>query len=128
ILPWRLRTMPRMARKVVVFPAPLRPMSEIVSPSRMSKETPCNTWLSPYQALRSSISRRAPLAGMLGPHIGGAHALIGGDFGVAAFGKDLATLQHGDAVAKVRHDREIVLDHHHGPALRDLAHEIDDAG
>src|SRR5580704_9842354 len=127
IVPLRLRTMPRMARKVVVLPAPLRPISESVSPSRRSKEMPCSTWLSPYQALRSSISRRAPSMGMLGSHIGGAHPLIGRNLGIASLGQDLAALQDGDAVAKIGHHREIVLDHHHGAPLRHLAHEIDDA-
>src|SRR6516164_7277252 len=127
ITPLRLRTMPRMARSVVVLPAPLRPMSEIVSPWRTSKEMPCSTWLSPYQALRSSICRSAPSVAMVGPHIGGADPLIGRDLGVAAFGENLAALQDRDPIAEIGDDREIVLDHHHGAPLGDLAHEIDDA-
>ena len=65
--------------------------------------------------------------GMLGSHIGGAHALIGRNLGIAPLGQDLAALQDGDAVAEIGDHGEIVLDHHHGAALGHLAHEIDDA-
>ena len=73
--PSRRRRMPMIARKVVVLPAPLRPSSVTVSPSRMSRSTPCRTWLSPYQALSPRTSRRGALL-MLGSHIGFAHARI----------------------------------------------------
>src|SRR5580704_8282595 len=127
IVPLRLRTMPRMARSVVVLPAPLRPINEMVSPSRTSKEMPCSTWLSPYQALRSSISRSAPSMGIVGPHIGRPNARVGRNLGIGALSQDLAVLQNGDAVAQIGDHREIMLDHQHGASFRDLTHEIDDA-
>src|SRR5271169_5145581 len=128
IAPLRLRTMPRMARSVVVLPDPLRPMSEMVSPSRTSKDTPCRTWLSPYQALRSSTSRRGGASvGMLATHIGLPHALVGRDFGIGSLGEDFAALQHGDAVAEIGDDRQIVLDHDNRAAFGDMPHEVDDA-
>jgi hypothetical protein len=34
-------------RKVVVLPAPLRPMSVTTSPSPTVSETPCKMWASP---------------------------------------------------------------------------------
>src|SRR4051794_26093487 len=98
--PSRRRRIPMIARRVVVLPAPLRPSSVTVSPSRMSRSTPCRTWLSPYQALRPRTSRRGALL-MLGSHIGFAHPWILADLVVGSVGEDLPTGQNGDAVAQV---------------------------
>src|SRR5262245_50204206 len=98
--------MPRMARSVVVLPAPLRPSSVTVSPLCMARSTPCSTWLSPYQALRPFTSSSGSVV-IARPHIGFAHAGVGADVRVAAFGQDLAPLQHGDAVAQIGHHRKV---------------------
>src|ERR671916_1793852 len=114
--PSRRRRMPMIARRVVVLPAPLRPSSVTVSPSRMSRSTPCRTWLSPYQAFSPRTSRRGALL-MLGSHIGFPHARILADFFVGAVGQDLAAGQNGDAVAEVGDDVQVVLDHQHRAVL-----------
>src|SRR3954454_8159076 len=101
--PSRLRRMPMTARRVVVLPAPLRPSSATVSPSRMSRSTPCSTWLSPYQACRPRTSRKGTSL-MLASHVGLAHLRVLADLVVTALGEDLAPGQHRDPVAEVGHD------------------------
>jgi hypothetical protein len=45
--PRRGRAMPMIERKVVVLPAPLRPISVTTSPSPTAIEMPCRMWASP---------------------------------------------------------------------------------
>src|SRR3954469_22862025 len=100
---------------VVVLPAPLRPSSVTTSPARTSNVTPCSTWDSPYQACSPSTARRgACLSAMADPEIGFAHAGIGGDRVIVAFGQDAPARQHRDAVREIGDDAEIVLDHQYG--------------
>ena len=47
IVPRRSVTTPITDFRVVVFPAPLRPIRLTTSPGRTSSETPCRTWLFP---------------------------------------------------------------------------------
>src|SRR3954468_17858845 len=124
ISPLRRRITPMMDFRVVVLPAPLRPRSVTVSPSRTSRSTPCSTWLSPYQACSPRTERSGSVK--FRPHVGLAHPRIAADRVVAALGQHLAALQHGDEVAQVRDDVEVVLDHRHGAALGDLADELGD--
>ena len=76
MVPVRLRTMPMMARSVVVLPTPLRPRSVTVSPRPTARSTPCRTWLSPYQAFRPATSSSG--SGIGGPHVGLAHLRVAG--------------------------------------------------
>src|SRR5919112_3453789 len=124
--PSRRRRIPMMARKVVVLPAPLRPSSVMVSPSRMSRSTPCRTWLSPYQALRPRTSRRGASV-MFGSHIGLAHAWIRTDGIVGSVRQDLAARQNRHPVAEIGHDVQVVLDHQDGSVPRNAPNEIGDA-
>src|SRR5918994_4700859 len=124
--PSRRRRIPMMARNVVVLPAPLRPSRVTVSPSRMSRSTPCRTWLSPYQAFSPRTSRRGALL-MLGSHIGFAHARILADFVVGPVGEDLAAGQNGDAVAEIGDDVQVVLDHEHGAVASNAPDQLGNA-
>src|SRR5215213_10230423 len=96
IEPSRRETRPRIARRVLVRPAPLRPRRLTTSPSWTVTFTPCRAWLSPYQACRPEMSRN----GFIAPsgsraEIGGHHPGIGRDLPVGALRKDLAPLEHG---------------------------------
>src|SRR3954447_13118061 len=124
ISPLRRRITPMMDFSVVVLPAPLRPRSVTVSPSRTSRSTPCSTWLSPYQACSPRTERSGSVK--FRPHVGLAHPRIAADGVVAPFGEHLAALEHGDAVAEIRDDVEVVLDHHDRAALGDAADELGD--
>src|ERR1700730_16254194 len=123
--PRRIGRIPRIAFKVGVWPAPLRPSKVTTSPSPTSKLMPCRICDSPYQAWRSrtrSISLRWPAAsGMSGTHIGLAHLGVLRHFGVIPFGEHAAARQHGDDIGEIGDDREVVLDHQHGAAFGDLA-------
>src|SRR5690606_8226827 len=121
--PVRLRIRPMTARNVVVLPTPLRPSSVTVSPGKTSRSTPCSAWPSPYQALRPRRDKSGSL--ILGPHIGYAHALVGADCCIVAGSEDAASLKHGDPVAKLGNDVEIVLDHEYGKVGSE---RTDDAG
>src|SRR3954469_22289628 len=95
---------------VVVLPTPLRPSSVTTSPSRTSKSTPCRMCDSPYQAFRPPTLRSSAIGD---PQVGLNDLRVLRHTRVVAFGEDLAALQDRDAVGKVRHHREVVLDHQH---------------
>src|SRR5258707_14933914 len=117
IEPRRLPTMPMIARRVVVLPAPLRPSKVTSSPAPMVKFMPCRMCDSPYQAWRSATRSnslcRTAVSGMTGPHIGLDHLGVFRHRRVIALGKDAAASKHGDGVGEIGDDREIVLDHQH---------------
>src|SRR3954452_17773795 len=124
IEPRRWPTIPMIARKVVVLPAPLRPRSVTTSPSPTVKFIPCRICDSPYQACRSAtlssvLCSTAP-SGMTGPHIGLDDLRILRDGGVVALGENAAAGQHGDCVGEVGDHREVVLDHEHRAVGGDL--------
>src|SRR5574337_103193 len=96
--PARFPTIPMIAFKVVVLPAPLRPSRVTTSPSRTSRLTPCKTCDSSYQASRpltsSTVAPKASAraqsnagSGMPGPHIGFAHLLVFRDRPIVALGE-----------------------------------------
>src|SRR5207248_2974802 len=113
--PCRCGTIPMIARRVVVFPAPLRPNKVTTSPRPTAKLIPCRMCDSPYQACSSSTPRsRCPVtiaSGMAGPQIRFHHLWVLRDSVVAALGKDTAAGQHRDDVGEIGHHRQIVLDH-----------------
>src|SRR5664279_350677 len=120
-LPLRLGSIPMIVRKVVVFPAPLRPTSVTISPAATSKSTPRTIWLSSYQALRPRTSS------MLTAQVGVDHALVGAHLGVASFDENRAALHHRDAVAQFGDDAQIVFDEDDGPVGGDRTDQRRDA-
>src|ERR1700730_14872487 len=112
--PCRCGTMPMIARRVVVLPAPLRPSRVTTSPWPTAKLIPCRMWDSPYQACSSSTpSSRCPVpdSGMAGPQIRFHDLGAFGDCAVISFGEDTAAGQHCDDVGEIGHHRQIMLDH-----------------
>src|SRR5437667_3863402 len=117
IEPRRLPTMPMIARRVVVLPAPLRPSRVTTSPSLTVKFIPWRMCDSPYQAgrslMRSKSFWRTAVSGMPGPHIGFDDLRVLGNLRVGALRQDLPARQNGDGVRQVSDDRQVVLDHQH---------------
>src|SRR6186713_1262040 len=105
--------MPMIDFSVVVLPAPLRPSSVTTSPARTSKVTPWRMCDSPYHACRP-FTVRIGASAMPDPHVGLAYVWIVGNSLVVAFDQHTPAGQHGDPLAQVRDDGEIVLDHQHG--------------
>src|SRR5215212_6241938 len=105
IEPLRLPISPRIARSVLVRPAPLRPSKVTTSPSSTFRLTPCSTCDSPYQPCRSAISRKVraisvrPLQlGVRRAHVGLDHGRVAGHLGIGTLGQRGTALQHGDRV------------------------------
>src|SRR5438067_5696087 len=90
--PVRLPTRPRIALRVVVRPAPLRPRSVTTSPLFTLNATPCSTCDSPYHAWRSETRRTS--SAIRAPHVRLDHLGIRRDLGVAPFGQHRASRQH----------------------------------
>src|SRR3569832_2034216 len=107
MLPLRVGRMPTIERISVDLPTPLRPSRATVSPSPTVRDSPCKTWLSPYQACRFSTSRAGGLC-IGASDIGFAHGGIFAHLGIGAFGDYLAARQHGDLVADRRDLRLVV--------------------
>src|ERR1700730_7325142 len=126
--PVRFSTMPMIALSVVVLPTPLRPSSVTTSPACTSKVTPWSTWDSPYQASRLLTARSECPSAMADPEIGFAHRGILRHRLVVALGQHVAAGQHGDAVAQIGDDAEIVLDHQHGALVGQRPDQRADAG
>src|SRR5689334_14445499 len=128
--PVRWPTMPMIARKVVVLPAPLRPSRVTTSPSPTENCIPCRMCDSPYQACSPSTrnnSSAAPASGMAGPQIGFDNVGIVRHGLVIALGQDPAAGQHRDRLRQVGDHRQIVLDHQHGAVARGGADEAGNA-
>src|ERR1700722_11678349 len=136
--PVRFSTMPMIALSVVVLPTPLRPSNVTTSPACTLKVAPCSTWDSPYQASRLSTARSGRVSAMTfpkmtcpkmtGPEIGFAHRRILRHRLVIALGQHVAAGEHGDAVAQIGDDAEIVLDHQHGALVGERSDQRADAG
>src|SRR5215472_17087410 len=111
--PLRCSAIPMIALSVVVLPTPFLPNSVTTSPARTSKVTPCRICDSPYQAWRSFTASIGGGAGffssMAGPKIGFAHRRILRHRRIVAFGQYLAAREHGDTVAQIGHDAEIMF-------------------
>src|SRR5712671_1477000 len=131
IEPRRLPTMPMIARRVVVLPAPLRPSKVTSSPAPMVKFMPCRMCDSPYQAWRSATRSnslcRTAVSGMPSPHIGLDDFRVPGNLRVGALRQDLPAGQDGDGVRQIGDYREIVLDHQHRAVCRDRLDQRRDA-
>src|SRR5260370_22171208 len=113
--PCRCGTIPMIARKVVVLPAPLRPSRVTTSPWPTANLIPCRMWDSPYQACNSSTPSSCcavtAASGMPSPQIRLHDVGVLRDSVVIALGKDAAAGQHCDDVGEIGHHRQIMLDH-----------------
>src|SRR6266851_7272515 len=125
IEPCRRPTMPMIAFMVVVLPAPLRPRSVTTAPCGTSNCMPCRMCDSPYQAFKPFTA--SSTSAMARPEVGFDDLRILGNRGVVAFSEDLAALQDRDSIGKLRHHREIVLDHQDGAVGRHALDERRDA-
>src|SRR5277367_3959532 len=56
-----VRTIPQIARSVVVLPAPLAPSSAVTPPASTAKSMPCSTRVSPYPAWSPRASSNADM-------------------------------------------------------------------
>src|SRR4029079_1182528 len=112
--PDRDRSMPMIARSVVVLPAPFLPSNVTTSPSVTPNFIPWRMCDSPYFACRASISRtERPALCMDVPHIRGQHLLAARDVAVVALREHLPPRQNRDDVGNSHNDRQVVLDEHH---------------
>src|ERR1700730_1494859 len=113
--PCRCGTIPMIARKVVVLPAPLRPSNVTTSPWPTAKLIPCNMWDSPYRACNSSTPSSGcavtAASGMAAPQIRLHDLRVPRDSVVIALGENTAAGQHRDGVGEIGHHRQIMLDH-----------------
>src|SRR5260221_6927468 len=94
--------------RVVVLPAPLRPIRQTISPLATSMLMSCNTWLEPYQAFRlltCNIRSVLPLA-----KIDPLHRLVLANLQGRSFRQQFAMMQHQDTVANPQHEFHLVLD------------------
>src|SRR5262249_12782962 len=108
--------------KVVVLPAPLRPIRQTISPLATSMLTSCSAWLAPYHAfslLIPSIRSMLPLA-----EIDPLHGLVLPNLLRRPFGQQFTVVKNQDAIADPKHELHLVLDQDD----RSLARELDDQG
>src|SRR6202021_3542630 len=108
-----LSSRPMMDFKVVVLPAPLRPIRQTISPLATSRLMSCSTWLAPYQALRlptCNIRSVLPLA-----QIDPLHRLVLAHLPRRSFRQPFALVQHQDTVADPEHQLHLVLDQDNRP-------------
>src|SRR5260370_551777 len=102
-----LRTVPDMARRVVVLPAPLAPRSATMPPASTLSDTPCSALMGPYAATTPFSSSCAIL---LRPQVGLDDARVGLHFARGAFGDHAAEVEHDDAIADSHDQVHVVLD------------------
>src|SRR5262245_3971087 len=95
---------PTKAFKVVVFPAPLAPISVTSSPLRTSRSMPLTALIPPYETVSPRTSSKG--ASQIGSNDGGiAPDLIG-----RALGNLSPVVENGDPVAQAQDEPHIVLD------------------
>src|SRR5258707_15049057 len=107
---------------VVVFPAPLRPIRQTISPLATSIVTSCSTWLESYQALRfstCSIRSVLPLA-----KIDPLHRFVLTNLRRRSLGKQFSVMQHQDTVADAQHQFHLVFDQNDGAFGGELDDQI----
>src|ERR1700722_17931720 len=108
--PW-VRTMPQIARNVVVLPAPLAPSSAVTPPSSTAKSMPCRTFVSPYAACRPLASSSAGMSVfLLGvAEIGADYFRLGPHLIRGAIGDLDAEFQGHDLVGHAHHQVHVML-------------------
>ena len=106
-----VRTMPQIARRVVVLPAPLAPSSAVTPPSSTTKSMPCSTASAPYAACSDRRPQAAPacctprLAEIGADHLRLVAHLLG-----RAVGDLQAELQRHHLVGDAHHQVHVMLD------------------
>src|ERR1019366_8027008 len=107
-----VRTMPQIARNVVVLPAPLAPRSAVTPPSSTEKSMPCSTFVSPYAACRPLASSSAGMFVFLLriAKIGAYHFRFGPHLIRRAIGDLQTKFQRHDFVGHAHHQVHVVLD------------------
>src|SRR6185312_4173151 len=106
---------PMTARRSVVFPAPLRPISPHISPSFTASEASRMIGIGPIETWRpSTLSMGA--SGGLHPDAGDQllHARLAERLGRRAVGDDGAVVEGEHALRELSHDLHVVLDEQHG--------------
>src|ERR1700704_4787184 len=109
---------PMMDFKVVVLPAPLRPIRQTISPLPTSIVISCSTWLEPYQALRfstCSIGSVLPVA-----KIDPLDRFILTHLRRCPLRQQFAVMQHQNPVADPHHQLHLVLDQNDGALTREF--------
>src|SRR3990172_4564445 len=126
IRPWRRRTSPDIARRVVLLPAPLLPIRVTISPGFTSSETPRSAMMPPYPADTScsESSGAAPFPAVITLTISRASDFltqVGLDnlrvplhFGRCALGDFFAVVQDCYPFAHAHHDSHLVFDEDDG--------------
>src|SRR4030095_8993295 len=103
----RVLTMAEIARRVVVFPAPLAPSTGVITPSSLAKLTPCGAWVRPETARTVWTSRMAPtLLSQIRLDDFGVALHLGG----APLGDALAEVEHHDLLRHLHDQAHVVLD------------------
>src|ERR1700722_8630568 len=106
-----VRTMPQIARRVVVLPAPLAPRSAVTPPSSTTKSMPCRTFVSPYAACRPLASSNAGMMVLLlrVAEVGADHLRFGAHLIGRAVGDLNAEFQRHDFVGYAHHQVHVVF-------------------
>src|SRR5215471_12774042 len=112
-LPPVLRTVPEMARRVVVLPAPLAPSRATIVPSSTFSDTPCSALTEPYDAW-TSVSSSSAIG--LSPQVRVDDRLVLAHLARGALGDLLAEVQHHHPVGDAHDQVHVVLDHEQGEA------------
>src|SRR5580658_877896 len=122
-----VRTIPQMARSVVVLPAPFAPKSAVTPPSSTEKSMPCSTFVSPYAACRPLASSSAGMSVFLlrVAEIGADDFRFGAHFVRRAVGDLNAELQRDDLVGHTHHQIHMMLNEQYADVelLPDPAHQ-----
>src|SRR5580704_9969366 len=124
-----LRT-PLSALSSVDFPAPFGPTMAVIFPARIVSEMSSMMGGPPYPAVSPSVlstTSGSSLMALVHPEIGVDHPGVAAQAGERPLGDDLAEIHHHHLMAGSLDEREIVLDHDHGPALhRELPDRLAD--
>src|ERR1700677_2317428 len=107
-----VRTIPQIARSVVVLPAPLAPNRAVTPPSSTEKLMPWRTFVSPYAACRLLASSNAGMNVFLlrVAEIGADHFRFGTHLVRRSIGDLHAKLQRHDFVGDPHHQVHVMLD------------------
>src|ERR1700733_11034726 len=103
-----LSSRPMIDFRVVVLPAPLRPIRQTISPLATSMLMSCSTWLAPYQAFRlliCNIRSVLPLA-----KIDTLDRFVAANLGGRPLRQQLTMMQDQDTIANPEHQFHLVLD------------------
>src|SRR6185437_4557873 len=121
IAPAPARNSPISVLSSVVLPAPLRPRIATAPRLGTTSDTPNSTWLRPYEVQSSRTSRNAASdTGEIRP----LHFFAGLDLLDRAALDHLALIEHGEAVADVADEIEVVLDDDERAALLDRQQQL----